>query len=118
MARAKRGTKARARRNKVLKLAKGFVAGRSKLIRTAQEAVDRALAYAYKHRRVKKREMRGLWQTRIGAASKLHQISYSRFMNGLKKAGVVLDRKVLAELAVRDPQDFAKLAALAGQHAA
>lgn len=115
MARAKRGFKARRRRNKVLKAAKGFAGGRSKLIRSATEAVDTALAYAYRDRRVKKREMRGLWQIRIGAAARLHALSYSKFMHGLKKAGVSLDRKVLAELAVLSPNDFAAIATVAKQ---
>ncbi|MBI4365711.1 MAG: 50S ribosomal protein L20 [Deltaproteobacteria bacterium] len=109
MARVKRGYKARRRRNKVLAQASGYFGGRSRLIRTAQEAVDRALAYAYRDRRTHKRTMRGLWQIRIGAAVKPLNTSYSRFMHGLKQAGVTLDRKVLAELAVAHPQDFAHL---------
>ena len=115
MPRAKRGTKARQRRNKILKSAKGYVAGRSKLIRTAIEAVDRAGVYAYRDRKNHKRTMRGLWQIRIGAAARMHEISYSRFISGLKKADVHLDRKILAELAVRQPADFAALATIAKQ---
>lgn len=109
MARAKRGFKARRRRKAVLKQARGYYGGRSKLIRTAQEAVDRGLAYAYRDRRTYKRTMRGLWQTRISAATQILDFSYSRFISGLKKAGVRLDRKVLAELAAHHPQDFAAL---------
>lgn len=117
MARVKRGFKARRRRNKVLKAARGYVGGRSKLIRTAQEAVDRSLAYAYVDRRKYKRTMRGLWQIRIGAASKAADFSYSRLMSGLKKAGIALDRKVLAELAVAHPKDFGVLVEVAKQAA-
>lgn len=113
MSRAKRGTKARARRKKVLKQAEGYVGARSKLIRTAQEAVDHALAYAYTHRKTKKRTMRSLWQVRISAATRAVELSYSRFINGLKKAGVLIDRKILAELAVRAPKDFTALTNLA-----
>lgn len=115
MPRAKRGFKARRRRNKVLKAAKGFVGGRSKLIRSAMEAVDHALVYAYRDRRVKKREMRGLWQVRINAATRQHALSYSRFISGLKRAGVGLDRKVLSEIAVSHPGDFAALVQVAQQ---
>lgn len=115
MARAKRGSKARRRRNRLLKAARGYVGGRSKLIRTAIEAVDRAGVYAYRDRKNYKRNMRGLWQIRIGAATRLHNLSYSRFMNGLKKAGIGLDRKVLAELAVRAPEDFGALVSLTRQ---
>lgn len=109
MARAKRGFKARRRRNKVLKQAKGYVGARSALIRTAQEAVDHALTYAYRDRRVKKREARSLWQVRISAAVQPLQLSYSKFIHALKKAGVGLDRKVLSELAATEPSDFAAL---------
>lgn len=113
MARAKRGFKARRRRKGILKEARGYFGGRSKLIRTAQEAVDRGLASAYKDRRIYKRSMRALWQTRIGAATQTVDLSYSRFISGLKKAGVLLDRKVLADLAVAHPQDFAALVKVA-----
>lgn len=109
MARAKRGFKARRRRNKVLKQAKGFVGSRKSLIRSAQEAVDHALVYSYRDRRVKKREARSLWQIRIGAAVQPLQISYSKFIGALKKAGVGLDRKVLSELAITEPADFAAI---------
>lgn len=113
--RVKRGFKARRRRKKVLQLAKGFRGGRSKLFRTAADSVDKALMYAYRDRKVRKREFRRLWITRINAAVRLNDLSYSRFMNGLKKAGVELDRRVLAELAVADPEGFSKIAALASQ---
>lgn len=111
--RVKRGFKARRRRKKVLKLAKGFRGGRSKLYRTAADAVDKALMYAYRDRKVRKREFRKLWITRINAAVRAHDLSYSKFINGLKKADVELDRKVLAELAISDPSGFAKIAELA-----
>lgn len=113
--RVKRGYKARQRRNKVLKLAKGFRGGRSKLFRTAADSVDKALMYAYRDRRVRKREFRKLWISRINAAARMNQLSYSRFMSGLKTAGVQLDRKVLADLAVSDPACFSQIANLASQ---
>jgi len=109
MPRAKRGFKARRRRNKVLKLAKGYYGGKSRLFRTATEAVDRALKYAYRDRRAKKRSFRGLWIARINAAVRMHDMSYSRFMHGLQVAGIGLDRKVLAEMAVSDPAGFSKV---------
>ena len=99
MPRVRRGFKARRRRNKVLKLAKGYRGARSRLFKTATEAVDRSLKYAYRDRRVRKREFRGLWIVRISAAAKNNGISYSRFMGALKKAGIGLDRKVLSEMA-------------------
>ncbi len=108
--RIKRGFKARHRRNKVLKLAKGFRGGHSKLFRTAADTVDRALNYSYRDRKVRKREFRALWIARINAAVRGCGLSYSRFINGLKKAGIALDRKVLAELAISDPNGFAKIA--------
>ena len=117
MPRAKRGFKARRRRNKVLKLAKGYYGGRSRLFRTATEAVDRALDYAYRDRRQKKRSFRGIWIARINAAARLSDMSYSQFMHGLKGAGIDLDRKVLAEMAVADPAGFSKIVASAKQHA-
>ena len=113
--RIKRGYKARQRRNKVLKLAKGYRGGRSKLYRTAADAVDKALMYAYRDRRQKKRDFRRLWITRINAAARMNDISYSRFIHGLKKADVTLDRKVLAELAISDPAGFAQVASVAAQ---
>ena len=108
-----RGFKSRRRRNKVLKLAKGFRGGRSKLYRTAADAVDKALMYAYRDRRVRKRDFRKLWIVRINAAARMNDLSYSKFINGLKLAGSELDRKVLADLAICDPAAFSQLASLA-----
>ena len=113
--RVKRGTKARKRRQKVLKLAKGYRGGRSKLFRTAADSVDKALMYAYRDRRQRKRDFRQLWIARINAAARLNELSYSKFMHGLKLAGVELDRKVLAEMAISDPPGFAQIAKLAAQ---
>jgi large subunit ribosomal protein L20 len=113
--RVKRGFKARRRRKKILKLAKGFRGGRSKLFRTAADAVDKALMYAYRDRRTHKRDYRRLWITRINAAARLNNLTYSKLMHGLKLANVDLDRKVLAELAVSDPAGFNQVAALAAQ---
>lgn len=113
--RIKRGYKARRRRKKVLKLAKGYRGGRSKLFRTAADAVDKALMYAYRDRRQRKRDFRRLWIVRINAGARMNDLSYSKFMNGLKKAGVTLDRKVLAELALSDPAGFSQIATLASQ---
>jgi large subunit ribosomal protein L20 len=109
MPRAKGGSKTRQRRKKVLKKAKGYVGGRHRLYRTAAETVLRAGVFAYRDRRQKKRRARGLWIVRINAACRQAGLSYSAFMHGLKKAGILLDRKVLAELAVADPTGFAKL---------
>lgn len=106
MPRAKRGFKARRRRNKVLKLAKGYRGARSKLFRSATEAVDRALNYAFRDRKVKKRDFRALWIARINAAARENGLSYSRLVHGLKKAEIGLDRKILAQLAVTDPAGF------------
>jgi large subunit ribosomal protein L20 len=96
-----------------LKKAEGFWGKRSKAYRSAQEAVNKAQQYAYRDRRAKKRDFRRLWVTRIGAAARLYGLSYSRLMHGLKKAGIVLDRKILADLAVRDAAAFERLAAAA-----
>jgi len=115
MARVTRGFKARRRRNKVLKLAKGFRGGRHRLYRSATEAVDRALNYAYRDRRNKKRDFRSLWIARINAAAKQNGTSYSRLMGGLKKAGVELDRKVLSNMAILDPNAFTQVVKLAVQ---
>ncbi|OGQ04720.1 MAG: 50S ribosomal protein L20 [Deltaproteobacteria bacterium RIFCSPLOWO2_01_44_7] len=112
MARVKRGTKARQRRKKVLKLAEGYYGGRHRLFRTAKEAVDRALVYAYKHRKTRKREFRQLWQIRIGAAVQELGLSYNHFMHALKKKEIGLNRKMLAELAATQPKDFAELVAM------
>jgi large subunit ribosomal protein L20 len=111
--RVKRGFKANRRRNKVLKLARGFRGGRSKLYRTAADAVDKALMYAYRDRRVRKREFRKLWIVRINAGARMNDLSYSKFMNGLKLLGCELDRKVWADLAVCDPAGFSQLASQA-----
>lgn len=113
MPRAKRGFKARRRRNKIMKLAKGNVGGRRKLFRNAKETVHRGLVYAYRDRKVRKREFRSLWIVRINAAVREHGLNYSRFIYGLDKANVALDRKILADLAVSDPAGFAAVAALA-----
>jgi len=108
--RVKRGTKRRHRRKKMLKLAKGYYTGKSKLYRAAQQAIEKSLGYAYRDRRAKKREFRSLWIVRINAAARQNDLSYSRLMSGLAKAGVALDRKILAELAVSDPAGFSALA--------
>lgn len=113
--RVKRGFKARRRRNKILKLAKGYRGGHSKLIRTASDTVDKALMYAYRDRRQRKREFRSLWVARINAASRMNDLSYSKFIHGLKLADVTLDRKVLADLAVSDPGGFSQIAQLAAK---
>jgi large subunit ribosomal protein L20 len=110
MPRAKGGSKTRQRRKKVLKKAKGYFGGRRKLYRTAAETVLRAGAFAYRHRKQKKRTARALWIVRINAACRESGLSYSAFMAALKKTGILLDRKVLAELAMSDPAAFAKLA--------
>ena len=115
MSRATNNPASRQRRNKTLRMAKGYRGGRSKLNRTAQESVNRALAYAYRDRRVKKRTFRQLWIVRINAAARIHGLSYSRFMAGLKAAAVEIDRKVLADLAVHDEAGFARLAEIAKQ---
>ncbi len=113
MPRVKRGTKRRQSRKKTLALAKGFFLTKSKLYRAAQEAVEKSLRYGYKGRRLKKRDFRSLWIVRIGAACRQSEISYSRFMSGLKKAGVELNRKILADMAMNDPTGFGALVAQA-----
>ncbi|MDA8165195.1 MAG: 50S ribosomal protein L20 [Desulfobacteraceae bacterium] len=113
MPRVKRGFKARRRRNKILKMASGYRGARSRLFRSATEAVDRALTYAYRDRRTRKRDFRKLWIARINAAAKQLGISYSRLMGGLKKANVQLDRKVLSNMAILDPKAFASVVKLA-----
>src|ERR1044072_1535293 len=110
MARVKSTVARLKRKNKVMKLAKGYWGGRSKLWKAAKEATERAAKYAYRDRRAKKIEFRRLWITRINSAARLHALSYNKFMNGLRKAGVEVNRKILADLAVRDPQAFEKLA--------
>ena len=110
MPRVKRGTKRLARRKKILKRASGYFLTKSKLYQAAQEAVERGLKFAYSGRRQKKRQFRSLWIVRISAACKLNGTSYSQFINGLKKAGVELDRKILSDLAVNDAAAFKSLA--------
>jgi large subunit ribosomal protein L20 len=117
MPRVKKAVKSRERRKKVLKMASGYRGGRGRLLRTAKETVDRALKFAYRDRRVRKRDFRSLWIMRINAAAREHGLSYSRFMDGLKKADVTLDRKSLAELAMNNAEAFAELAQLVKQAA-
>lgn len=113
MVRVKRGNVARKRRNKVLKLAKGFRGSHSKLFTAANQQVMKALRYAYRHRKTKKRDFRSLWIVRINAAARIEGISYSRLVDGLKKANIDLNRKMLAQLAVLDPPAFAQVAQVA-----
>ena len=113
MSRVKRSINAHKRRRKVLKMAKGFFGARSRLLRTATEAVNKAMKYAYRDRRSRKREFRQLWIARVNAAAINNNISYSRLIDGMKKSGIELDRKMLAELAVNDPQGFAQVVAIA-----
>jgi large subunit ribosomal protein L20 len=113
MPRVKTTTARLKRRNKVLRAAKGARGGRSKLYKTAKETAERALRYAYRDRRTKKRDFRQLWIVRINAAARMHELSYSQFMAGLKHAGVEINRKILADLAVNDPAAFGELAAVA-----
>ena len=110
MARVKRGVVARARHKKILKLAKGYYGARSRVFRVAKQAVIKAGQYAYRDRRQKKRQFRALWIVRINAGARLFGLSYSRMMNGLKKANISLDRKVLADLAVHDITAFGAVA--------
>jgi large subunit ribosomal protein L20 len=117
MPRVKKAVKSRKRRRKILKMAKGYRGGRGKLLKAASETVDRALVFAYRDRKTRKRSFRSLWIMRINAAARQHGLSYSRFMDGLKKADVSLDRKVLAGLAMSDPDAFAKLAQIAKEAA-
>ncbi len=118
MPRAKGGPKTRRRRKKRLKLAKGQYGGRSRLFRTATESVDKGQGYAYVGRKQRKRNFRRLWVARISAALRQQGLKYSRFINGLKKANVLLDRKVLSDMAIKDPAGFDKLAELAEAQAA
>lgn len=111
--RVKRGFKARRRRKRLLKLAKGYRGGRSKLFRTAADSVDKALQYAYRDRKARKRDFRRLWIARINAGARMNNLSYSRLISGLKKADVDLDRKILADLAISDPKAFSQLASMA-----
>ncbi len=107
--RVKTGTVRRRRHKKILKQAKGFYSGRRKHFRKAKEQLERSLVYAYRDRRQKKRDFRKLWITRINAACRLNDINYSRFIYGLSKAGIELDRKILADMAMNEPQSFATL---------
>jgi len=109
MARVKGAVRTRARHKKVLRLAKGYFGAKSKLYRIANEAVMKSLSYAYRDRKQKKRDFRKLWITRINAAARMNGLSYSRFMNALKKAGITLNRKVLADMAVNDAEGFKAL---------
>ncbi|SPF48040.1 50S ribosomal subunit protein L20 [Syntrophobacter sp. SbD1] len=113
MPRVKKAVKSRARRKKVLKAAKGYRGGRGTLLRSAMETVDRALKFAYRDRKLKKRDFRSLWIMRINAGVRVHDLSYSKFIFGLKKANITLDRKALANLAGTNPEAFAELARIA-----
>jgi large subunit ribosomal protein L20 len=115
MPRVKRGFKARRRRKKILKAAKGYVGGHSKQFRTADISVSRAGMYAYRDRRTRKRDFRRLWIVRINAAARENGLSYSRLISGFKEAGINLDRKILADIAVRDPAAFSQLASMVQQ---
>ena len=118
MPRVKRGVAARKRRNRILRQAKGYYGGRHRLFKTAREAVERGWRYAYRDRKQRKRVFRALWIARINAAAREHDLSYSRMIHGLKVAGVEIDRKILAQLAVTDPKVFGELADLAKAQAA
>jgi large subunit ribosomal protein L20 len=113
--RVKRGPKRKNRREKILKLASGFYGGKSRLHRSAKEAVDRAGNFAYRDRRARRRHFRRLWIVRINAGARQHGLSYSRFMAGLRMSGIDLDRKVLADIAYSDPEGFARLAEISGK---
>ena len=113
MARVKRAVNSRKNHKKVLKLAKGYYGGKSRLFKTANETVIRALRNVYVGRRLKKRDFRRLWIARINAASRMNGLSYSKFMNGIKLAGVDINRKMLSEIAINDPKSFAELVELA-----
>ena len=113
MARVKRGVTSHRRHKKVLRQAKGYYGNRSKIYRVANQAVMRSLQYAYAHRKLRKRDFRKLWIARINAACRMNDMSYSRFINGLNKAGVEINRKVLADLAITDPKAFSDLVEVA-----
>jgi large subunit ribosomal protein L20 len=113
MPRAKGGPKTRARRKRVLDLAEGYWGAKSKLYRSATEQVDHSLKYAYRDRKARKRDFRRLWIARINAAARLNGVTYSRFIAGLTKSGVALDRKILSDLAITDPTGFSKLVEMA-----
>ena len=116
MARVKGALSTRKRHKKILKLAKGYRGAKSKLYRIANQAVMKSLSYSYVGRKLKKRDFRSLWITRISAACKMNDINYSRFMNGLKKANIEINRKMLSEIAINDPQAFAQLVETAKQN--
>jgi large subunit ribosomal protein L20 len=116
MPRVVTGTRRHDRRKKILKLAKGYWGRRSKLLRTAKDAVAKALSYAYRDRKRKKRDFRSLWIARISAACKENGINYSRFMNGLKNCGIIINRKALSNLAIEDPQAFKTIVTYAKEH--
>jgi large subunit ribosomal protein L20 len=118
MPRVKRGNKRRLKRKKILRRAKGYYLAKSKLYRIAKQQVERSLNFAYRDRRARKRQFRRLWIVRINAAARMHEMSYSTLMHGLKSAGVLLDRKVLADLAVHDPASFGKVVEAARQASA
>lgn len=118
MPRVKRGPAGRIKRKKILERAKGFYGSAHKVVKVAREYTQRADRYAYRDRKMRKREIRYLWQIRINAACRLHNLSYSRFISGLKKANVELDRKILADIAVRNPDHFTRLVELAQPQAA
>jgi len=118
MSRVKRGVAANKRKKRILRQARGYYGARHGLIKTAREAVEKGWKYAYRDRRQRKRQFRALWIARINAAAREHDLSYSRMMHGLKQAGVEMDRKVLAQIAVDDPKAFGDLAALAKSQAA
>lgn len=113
MARVKRGSTTRRRRNRILKQAKGYYGGQSRMFRTAKQSVARALNFAYIGRKQKKRQYRQLWIARINAATREHGLSYSKFMHGLKQSNIEINRKNLSEMAIHDPESFSKLVELA-----
>lgn len=113
MPRVKRAVTAKKKRRRILKMAKGFFGARSRLIRTATEAVERSMKYAFRDRRARKRDFRKLWIVRINAAARLNEISYSRLIDGMKKAHIDIDRKVLADLAVHDARAFTQIVTIA-----
>jgi len=113
MPRVKRAITANKKRRKILKMAKGFFGARSRLLRTATEAVERSMKYSYRDRRVRKREFRKLWIARINAAARMNEITYSRLIDGMKRANIEIDRKILADLAVHDAQAFSQVVTIA-----
>ncbi|MBS4881852.1 MAG: 50S ribosomal protein L20 [Peptoniphilus harei] len=116
MARVKRGVNAKKRHNNILKQAKGYFGAKSKLFRTANQAVMKSLNYSYIGRKQRKRDFRKLWITRINAAARINGMSYSKFISGLKKANVNINRKMLSEMAINDPEGFAKLVEIAKEN--